>query len=71
MCLACEEQEMMFRYFVEQALAAGEISEGLTVEDLRMMGYELPPGTQPATTAEAPAAPKRASAFVCDSPDGE
>jgi hypothetical protein len=70
MCLACEEQEMMFRYFVEQALAAGEIPEGLTVEDLRMMGYEPPAGT-PQAASESPAAPRRANTFVCDSPDGE
>ena len=38
MCLACEEQEMMFRYFVEQALAHGEIPEGLTVEDFEADG---------------------------------
>jgi hypothetical protein len=68
MCLACEEQEMMFRYFVEQALANGEIPEGLTVEDIESMGYTAPPALK---AAESPAASKRANAFVCDSPDGE
>jgi hypothetical protein len=70
MCLACEEQEMMFRYFVEQALANGEIPEGLTVEDIESMGYTAPPALK-AAAAQSPATPKRANAFVCDSPDGE
>ena len=59
----------MFRYHVEQALAVGEIPEGLTAEDLRMMGYEPPPAQ--AAAAGSVAAPKRTNAFVCDSPDGE
>ena len=54
MCLACEEQEMMFRYFVEQALAAGEIPEGLTVEDIVSMGYTAPPGALKAGGRQKP-----------------
>jgi hypothetical protein len=71
MCLACEEQEMLFRYYIERALAAGAMPEGVTVEELEAMGYERPPGVKKSAASKSSPTLAPANAFVCDSPDGE
>ena len=72
MCLACEEQDYFFRVWCAGFIARGEMPPGVTEEDLDAMGFELPAAMRgkpkpPTATAAAPAA----SAFSCDSPDGE
>jgi hypothetical protein len=81
MCLACEEEQMFYRWRLVEQIAKGEMPEGLTADDLTLMG--LPQPGEIETTYEpdgtvvyrqkAPSAkkPPDASAFVCDSPDGE
>ena len=69
MCLACEEQEYFFRAWCAGFLARGEMPPGVAADDLNAMGFELPSARSkdlPPPTAAAPA-----TAFACDSPDGE
>ena len=66
MCWACEEQDLLFRYELELAVARGVIPEGFTAEDFEAAGLPVP-GQKPA--AKTPF--KSASAFVCDTPDEE
>jgi hypothetical protein len=72
MCLACQEQDYFFQVWCAGFIARGEMPPGVTEEDLDAMGFELPAamrskGKPPQATGAAPAA----SAFSCDSPDGE
>jgi hypothetical protein len=65
MCWACEEQDLLFRYELELAVARGVIPEGFTAEDFQAAGLPVP--GKP--VAKSPFKP--ASAFVCDTPDKE
>ena len=80
MCLACEEADMYYRWQLLQQIAKGDMPEGVSEDDLRLMGLPLPgeievveepDGTkvvrQKAPTETAPK--EKASAFTCDSPD--
>ena len=85
MCMACEEAEMYYRWQMLEQIAKGVMPEGMTEDDLRAMEMpvpgeiemlEEPDGRVIIRRVEKPAAsPKKAaskaSAFVCDSPDGE
>ena len=42
MCLACEEADMYYRWQLIQQIAKGEMPEGHSEEDLRVMGLPLP-----------------------------
>jgi len=68
MCWACEEQDLMFRYELELAVARGVIPEGFTAADFEAAGLPVP--GQPRATA-APTPRKAANPFVCDDPDKE
>ena len=65
MCWACEEQDLMFRYELEMALARGVIPEGLTAADFEAAGLPVPGQSQPSKSS------KPANPFVCDAPDSE
>jgi len=69
MCWACEEQDLMFRYELEMAVARGVIPEGFTAADFEAAGLPVPGhswvDTKPTKTA------KPANPFVCDTPDNE
>ena len=80
MCLACEEADMYYRWQLIQQIAKGEMPEGHTEDDLRLMGLPLPgevevveepDGTkvvrQKAPTDRPPG--QKPSDFVCDSPN--
>jgi hypothetical protein len=73
MCLACEEQDYFFRVWCAGFIARGELPPGVTEEDLDAMGFELPEALRGKPKPEQPAATPApaASAFACDSPDGE
>jgi hypothetical protein len=87
MCLACDEFDYFYRFYLVEQIAKGVIPEGHTEESLRELGLPLPgeieAETQPDGTvlyrqkapdkspSVAPAAKHPASTFVCDSPDGE
>ena len=73
MCLACEEQDYFFRVWCAGFIARGEMPPGVTEEDLDAMGFELPPAIRDKGKPQQvkSAAPPAASAFSCDSPDGE
>jgi len=68
MCWACEEQDLMFRYELELAVARGAMPEGFTAADFEAAGLPVP-GQQPAPAAPAPR--KATNPFVCDDPDKE
>jgi hypothetical protein len=65
MCWACEEQDLMFRYELEMALARGVIPDGLTAADFEAAGLPVPGQVQPSKPS------KPANPFVCDAPDQE
>ena len=75
MCLACEEADMYYRWQLIQQIARGEMPEGHSEDDLRLMGLPLPgeieeveePDGTKVIRQKAPA--KKASEFVCDSPN--
>jgi len=66
MCWACEEQDLMFRYELEMALARGVIPQGLTAADFEAAGLPVPGQSKGQSKPATPANP-----FVCDSPDQE
>ncbi len=68
MCWACEEQELLYRYELELAVAHGVMPEGFTAADFEAAGLPVP-GQQQAPSGKAPL--KSANAFVCDAPDKE
>ena len=79
MCLACEEADMYFRWQLIQQIAKGDMPEGHTADDLRLMGLPLPgeiemveePDGTKIIRQKAPSASERGkdNAFACDSPD--
>jgi hypothetical protein len=66
MCWACEEQELLYRYELEMAVARGVMPEGFTAADFEAAGLPVP-GQQQAAKPSL----KRAASFVCDDPDKE
>ena len=64
MCWACEEQDLLYRYELELAVARGVIPDGFTAADFEAAGLPVPGGT-PAKALRKP------SPFVCDAPDKE
>jgi hypothetical protein len=66
MCWACEEQELLYRYELEMAVARGVIPEGFTAADFEAAGLPVPGQPQ----AKKPSL-QRAASFVCDDPDKE
>jgi hypothetical protein len=75
MCLACEEAEMYYRWQLLEEIAKGVMPTGLSEDDLRAMQLPLPGEIarfeEPDGTISFRRVPpkKKASAFVCDSPD--
>jgi len=68
MCLACEEEAMLFRYELELAVARGVIPEGLDAADFLAAGLPVPGQSKAAEGAVDAAA---SNPFRCDSPDRE
>ena len=68
MCWACEEQELLYRYELEMAVARGVMPEGFTAADFEAAGLPVP-GQHQAQAAKPSL--KRANSFVCDDPDQE
>ena len=68
MCWACEEQDLLFRYELELAVARGVMPEGFTAADFEAAGLPVP-GQKQAPSGKA--AFKPAGGFVCDAPDQE
>ena len=66
MCWACEEQDLMYRYELEMAVARGVMPEGFTAADFEAAGLPVPDKPQ---ASLSPA--KAANPFVCDTPDNE
>jgi hypothetical protein len=80
MCLACEEADMYYRWQLIQQIANGEMPEGHSEDDLRLMGLPLPgeievveePDGTKVVRQKAPAdrpPDRKPSDFVCDSPN--
>ena len=80
MCLACEEADMYYRWQLIQQIANGEMPEGHSEDDLRLMGLPLPgeievveePDGTKVVRQKAPAdrpRDRKPSDFVCDSPN--
>jgi hypothetical protein len=81
MCWACEEQDLMYRYELEMAVARGVMPEGFTAADFEAAGLPVPgtvagpvagtvPGKSQASSGPTKGA-KAANPFVCDTPDNE
>jgi hypothetical protein len=64
MCWACEEQDLLYRYEMEMAVARGVMPEGFTAADFEAAGLPVP-------RRQSPQASKPANPFVCDAPDPE
>jgi hypothetical protein len=62
MCMACDDQAMFFRAWLQDAAARGVMPEGVTAEDFTAFGLAMP--AQLAAKQE----PAR-NAFACDSPE--
>ena len=74
MCWACEEQELLYRYELEMAVARGVMPEGFTAADFEAAGLPVPgtvPGTVPGSAQASSKSAKPANPFVCDTPDNE
>jgi hypothetical protein len=63
MCMACDDQAMFYRAWLQDAAARGVIPEGITAEDFETYGLKVPD----ALARKPDAAP--ANAFACDSPE--
>ena len=70
MCWACEEQDLMYRYELEMAVARGVMPEGFTAADFEAAGLPVP-GTVPGSSHVSSKVAKPANPFVCDTPDTE
>ena len=46
MCWACEEQDLMYRYELEMAVARGVMPEGFTAADFEAAGLPVPGKSQ-------------------------
>jgi hypothetical protein len=73
MCWACEEQDLMYRYELEMAVARGVMPEGFTAADFEAAGLPVPGSesgsSQVSSKVAKPANPT--NPFVCDTPDTE
>ena len=67
MCWACEEQDMLYRYQLELAVARDEMPDGFAPADFEAAGLPVPGRGKPAIKPKA----KPANPFACDAPDGE
>jgi hypothetical protein len=67
MCWACEEQDMLYRYQLELAVARGVMPEGFEAADFEAAGLPVPGQGKPTTKPMG----KPANPFACDTPDGE
>jgi hypothetical protein len=65
MCMACEEQAMMWRYELEMAVARGVIPPGFEPADFEAAGLPVP-GRAAAAKPQAKPNP-----LVCESADDE
>jgi len=65
MCWACEEQDLLYRYQLEMAVARGVMPEGFTAADFEAAGLPVPGRAKSSTLS------KPTNAFVCDAPDKE
>ena len=65
MCMACEEQAMMWRYELEMAVARGVIPPGFAPADFDAAGLPVPGRAQPVKPQA------KQNPFVCESPDDE
>jgi hypothetical protein len=72
MCWACEEQDLMYRYELEMAVARDVMPEGFTAADFEAAGLPVPGKSQVSSEpAKSAKSTKPASPFVCDTPDNE
>jgi hypothetical protein len=72
MCWACEEQDLMYRYELEMAVARDVMPEGFTAADFEAAGLPVPGKSQASSEpAKSAKGTKPASSFVCDTPDNE
>ena len=69
MCWACEEQNLLYRYELELAVARGVMPEGFTAADFEAAGLPVPGQKSAPQSSQSPFKP--ASGFVCDAPDKE
>lgn len=75
MCLACEEADMYYRWQLLQQIAKGEMPEGHSEDDLRLMGLPLPGEIEVVEEPDGTKVVRRKeqaqqkNAFACDSPD--
>jgi hypothetical protein len=67
MCWACEEQDLMYRYELEMAVARGVMPEGFTAADFEAAGLPVPGTSQVSSKPSV----KPANPFLCDTPDTE
>ena len=75
MCWACEEQDLMYRYELEMAVARDVMPEGFVAADFEAAGLPVPGksrvSSEPTKGAKSAKGTKPASPFVCDTPDNE
>jgi hypothetical protein len=74
MCWACEEQDLMYRYELEMAVARGVMPEGFTAADFEAAGLPVPGSMPGSVSGKSQASSKPANPanpFVCDTPDTE
>ena len=70
MCWACEEQDLMYRYELEMAVARDMMPEGFTAADFEAAGLPVP-GQSHVSSKPADKPAKPANPFVCDTPDNK
>jgi len=70
MCWACEEQNLLYRYELEMALARDVMPDGFTAADFEAAGLPVPGQSPKVAKPAKPAKPaKAANPFVCDAPE--
>ena len=62
MCMACDEQAMFYRAYLQDSVARGVIPEGFVAEDFEALGLEVPEQLRKPVVAPA-------NKFVCDTPE--
>ncbi len=62
MCMACDEQAMFYRAYLQESVARGVIPEGFIAEDFEALGLAVPEQLRKPK-------PTPANAFVCDTPE--
>jgi hypothetical protein len=61
MCLACDEQAMFYRAYLQDAVARGVMPEGFIADDFEALGLAVP---EQLRKSEAPG-----RKFTCDAPE--